>query len=199
MPGKYRMLSGKRLPAATVAVGICAALLAQGAVLELDPARTQVEFTLGDVLHTVHGTFRLKRGSIQFDPSTGEAGGEAVVGAASGSSGSAARDRRMHRSILESDRYPEIAFRPDRVEGAVAPQGASQVKVHGMFSIHGADHEITAPATVEITGGQAAVTMRFAVPYVKWGMKNPSTLLLRVSDRVDITVHATASLAAAGT
>lgn len=168
------------------------AALAQNAVLEMDPAQTRVEFTLGDVLHTVHGTFALKRGSIQFDPATGKASGELVVDASSGASGSAARDHKMHKEILESARFPEIAFRPSRVEGRVVAEGASQVQVHGIFSIHGADHEIVMPAEVEASGGEYKLFAHFDVPYVKWGMKNPSTLFLRVNDKVAIAIHTVA-------
>src|SRR5436305_1775261 len=82
-------------------------LAASESAVELDPARTNVSFTLGDVLHTVHGTFKLKRGSITFDSSTGKASGEIVVDVASGNSGSGTRDKRMHKEILESARYPE--------------------------------------------------------------------------------------------
>jgi polyisoprenoid-binding protein YceI len=59
-------------------------LPAQETALQFDPAQSHVEWTLGDVLHTVHGTFKLKRGAIRFDPSTGAASGELVVDAASG-------------------------------------------------------------------------------------------------------------------
>ncbi len=171
----------------------CAAALAaptQETVLELDSARTTVQFTLADVLHTVHGTFKLKHGALQFDSATGKISGEVVIDATSGQSGSEGRDRRMHKNILESQRYPEIVFVPDRVEGAVAPQGASQVQIHGIFKIHGSEHEITVPAKVQAANGQITAAMHFTVPYVKWGMKNPSTLLLRVSDKVDIDITA---------
>jgi polyisoprenoid-binding protein YceI len=161
-------------------------------VLQIDPAQTKVEFTLGDVLHTVRGEFHLKRGDIHFDPATGAAGGELVVDAASGASGSDARDSRMHKNILESDRYPEIVFRPDRIDGKVVSEGPSHVQLHGIFSIHGADHEISVPVEVQASGGQYAATAKFAVPYVKWGMKNPSTLILRVSQQVDIAIHTVA-------
>ena len=151
-----------------------------------------MEFTLGDVLHTVHGTFQLERGNIRFDPATGRASGELVVDAASGASGSGARDHRMHASILESSRYTEIVFRPDCVQGKILPEGASQVQLHGMFGIHGAEHELTIPLEVQASGGQFTVTGRFVVPYVKWGMKNPSTLILRVADKVQIEIHTVA-------
>jgi len=169
-----------------------AALFAQDTVLEMEPAQTRVEYTLGDVLHTVHGKFALKRASIQFDPATGKASGEMVVDAASGASGSAARDRRMHKEVLESARFPEIVFRPTHVEGRIAPEGASQVHVHGVFSIHGADHEIMMPAEVEAAGGEYKLFVHFEVPYVKWGMKNPSTFILRVNDKVEIGIHTVA-------
>ena len=112
-----------------------------------------------------------------------------MVDAASGNSGTAARDRRMHKEILESARYPEIVFRPTRVEGRVALQGASQVQVHGIFAIHGAEHEIVMPAEVEADAGIYKLFLHFDVPYVKWGMKNPSTFILRVNDKVEIAIH----------
>ena len=126
---------------------------AQQTTLQLDPAQTSVKFTLGDVLHTVHGTFQLDHGSLQFEPVSGKISGEIVVNAKSGDSGSGMRDRKMHKEVLESERYPEIAFRPDKVEGSVASTGKSSVKIHGVFSIHGVDREIDVPAEVEMTPG----------------------------------------------
>jgi polyisoprenoid-binding protein YceI len=157
--------------------------------LELDPAQTTVEYKLGAVPHTVEGTFALKRGRIGIDPESGKASGELVVDAASGQSGNDSRDRNMHKNVLESDRYPEIVFRPDRVEGKVVPQARSQVQLHGTFTFHGADHEMTVPVDIEIANGRYSATAHFQIPYVKWGMKNPSTFVLRVSDKVDLTVH----------
>ena len=162
---------------------------AQPKSLGIEPAQAKVEFTLGSLLHTVHGSFQLKRGTLSFDPQSGKTSGELVVDATSGESGSPARDKRMHASILESARYPEIAFHPDRVDGNVAPEGKSQVQLHGIFAIHGAEHEILVPATVEAVAGLYNVSATFEVPYVKWGMKNPSTLMLRVSDKVEITIQ----------
>jgi polyisoprenoid-binding protein YceI len=170
-------------------------ILAEDTVLQIDPAQTKVEFTLSDVLHTVHGTFLLKRGDLRFDAATGQASGELVVDATSGASGNGTRDRNMHSNVLESARYPEIIFRPDRVEGKVAPQGPSKVALHGRFSIHGAEHDITLPVEVEAAGGQYKAMIAFAVPYVQWGMKNPSTLFLRVSDKVEISIHTVARAA----
>ena len=174
----------------------CAALLVAGdsissqdTFLQIDPAQTTVEFTLGDVLHTVHGTFQLKRGNIRFDPATGRASGELVVDSASGTTGSGARDHRMNANILESSLFPEVVFRPDCVQGKILPEGASQVQLHGMFGIHGAEHELTIPLEVAASGGQFTATDRFVVPYVKWGLKNPSTLILRVADKVQIEIH----------
>ncbi len=163
---------------------------AQDSTLHLDPQRTTINFTLGDVLHTVHGTFHLKEGTLRLATASGKLTGDIVVDARTGESGNGMRDRKMHREVLESDRYPEIIFRPDRVDGEVAPQGKSSVRVHGIFTIHGADHELTVPAEVQMAPGYWTATLHFAVPYAKWGMKNPSTMFLRVSESVDIDLTA---------
>ena len=165
-------------------------LFAQERQLEFDPAQTRVEFTLSDVLHTVHGTFRLTQGSIRFDPATGKAGGLLLVDATSGESGSGARDHKMHKDILESQRFPQITFVPIRVTGSMAPQGEWQYVVEGMFALHGSERALNMTGTVQISGDRFTGTAHFVVPYTNWGVKNPSTFILRVSDKVEINITA---------
>ena len=178
-----------------------ALLLAGGAVLaaaqdidyQFDAAHSSVKFTLGDVLHTVRGTFNLKQGDLQVG-ADGKISGQIVVDATSGDSGGGMRDRKMHKEVLESARYPQISFRPDRIEGAVASTGKSSVMLHGIFNIHGADREITVPALVKTDADHWTATVHFTIPYEKWGMKNPSTLFLRVDDTVEIDLAATGTV-----
>jgi polyisoprenoid-binding protein YceI len=114
-----------------------------------------------------------------------------VVDVASGDSGSGARDKRMHKEILESSRYPEAVFTPDHVSGELALSGESQVDFHGMFQIHGASHEMTFHFRAEIKAGDVVTSTSFTIPYVQWGMKNPSNFLLKVSDKVEMNVQTT--------
>jgi polyisoprenoid-binding protein YceI len=157
--------------------------------LQLAAETTQVSWTLGDVLHTVHGTFKLKRGGIHFDPESGKAGGDVVVDATSGNSGNGARDSRMHKNVLESQKYPDVSFAPDRVEGKVELTGTSTVKLHGIFTIHGAAHEITVPVVITAKNNQLTASIKFDVPYVAWGMKDPSTLFLKCNKSVEIEIQ----------
>ena len=149
---------------------------AQQAVLELDPAQTQIGFSLGDVLHTVHGTFKLKRGTINFDAATGQAGGSVVVDATSGDTGSQARDHKMHKDILESAQYTEMTFTPRQVQGQVLPKGDFKVQVLGTFTMHGAGHPLTLVVETHLEGNRLTANTSFTIPYVSWGLKNPSTL-----------------------
>ena len=158
--------------------------------LQFSAADTTIKFTLGDILHTVHGSFQLKRGDVEYDPATGSVRGAVVADAASGQSGNRSRDRRMHKDILESSKYSDIVFRPDRVEGALGNSGTSSVQVHGVFSIHGSGHEMTVPVRVQVFPDHWVADSHFTVPYVKWGIKNPSTFFLRVSESVEVDVHA---------
>jgi polyisoprenoid-binding protein YceI len=166
--------------------------------VELAPESTRISWTLGDVLHTVHGTFQLKCGDIRFDPDTGKASGAVVVDAASGESGNGSRDSRMHKNVLESAKYSEISFAPDRVEGNLNLSGKSSVKLHGTMKIHGAAHEITAPAEVTIKDGQLTSDIKLDVPYVAWSMKDPSTFLLKVSKSVAVEMQATGRISESG-
>lgn len=179
-----------RVPLALALLPFCLALSvhshAQPIVLRCDPAQTVANFTLAASLHTVHGGFKLKRCEIQFDPSSASISGEVVFDATTGQTGNDGRDRKMHKDVLESARYPEIKFRPDRVDGKVTPAAVSTVQVRGTFAIHGAEHEMTVPVEVKLDGDRWTATAHFPVPYVQWGMKNPSNLFLHVRDSVDV-------------
>lgn len=166
-------------------------LRAQDMTLELDPANTRIEFTLGATLHAVHGTFALKAGTIHFNPSTGTASGLVVVDATSGDTGNKGRDHKMHQEVLESQRYPEISFTPTKLSGKIELQGDSTIQVDGIFKLHGADHPMTLTLPLQAKGNSLSVQTHFAIPYVAWGLKNPSTFLLHVSDKVEVDVTAT--------
>jgi polyisoprenoid-binding protein YceI len=112
------------------------------------------------------------------------------VNALSGESGSGARDSRMHKNILESAKFADITFAPDRVEGKVNLQGDSEVRLHGQFTIHGGTHEITMNVKSHMEQQRLTASITFPVPYVQWGMKNPSTMFLRVNNTVEIAIQA---------
>jgi polyisoprenoid-binding protein YceI len=163
---------------------------AQQVTVQLDPSSTRVEFTLGDRLHTVHGTFRLKSGAITLDSATGKASGTLVVDAASGDSGNHTRDTKMNREILETQKFPEITFTARKLVGKLAADGPSHLEIRGVFRIHGQDHALILLVDAQSKAGMADATTKFEVPYVAWGMKNPSVLFLKVSDRVQIAIQA---------
>ena len=163
--------------------------------VSLDPAKTQIKWQLDGVVHNTHGTFRLKQCHISFDPRTGIASGEVLVDAKSGESADSARDHRMHKEVLESAKYPDIRFTPERVDGKLAPQGTSSIRISGTFEVHGGKHAISVPAEVKLDGSQISGTVRFEIPYVEWGMKDPSTFLLRVDKKVKIELDAAGQIA----
>jgi len=163
--------------------------------IEFNPAKCTVQFALGALLHTVHGTFKVKGGTVRFDAASGQASGQIAVDVRSGETGESARDRQMHESVLESNRFPDAVFSPDQVKGRLASSGESQVEVHGSLRIHGGQHDMTIPVRVKVQNDLVTATTKFAVPYVAWGMKDPSNLILRVDKTVDVEVVLTGTVA----
>lgn len=167
-----------------------AAIDAPGGILVLDPSKTLIEFRLPGALHTTHGTFKLAHGVIKADPLTGKAEGEIEVDAASGDSGLGARDDRMKDSILETQKYREIIFTPQHVGGRLEPTGDFHARLEGVMSIHGSEHQMRIDADGHLAGQDLIAICHFSIPYVEWGMKDPSLPLLSVSSAVDIDVAA---------
>src|SRR6202521_2376070 len=163
-------------------------------VLRVDPAQSKVHWTLGSTVHTVHGSFAFKKGTLQLDTSTGKARGEIIVEATSGNSGNDSRDKKMHKEVLESARYVEVVFRPDRVEGKITPQGTFAAQVHGLFILHGSEHELTVPVQAELAADHWTGAAKFSVPFIDWGLKNPGNFFLKVNHAVEIELELKGSL-----
>ena len=155
----------------------------------VDPGQSRVHWVLGSSLHTVHGTFALKRGRLQVDPATGRASGEIVVDATSGESGNDGRDKKMHKEVLESGKFGEIVFRPDTITGKLEPHGESTIQIHGTFVLHGGEHELTVPAQANLSGDHWTGSSKFGIPFIEWGLKNPGNWLLKVEHSVNVELE----------
>jgi polyisoprenoid-binding protein YceI len=166
--------------------------------VEFTPSKCTIQFTLGALLHTVHGSFKVKGGVVRFDPGSGQASGQIVVDVRSGETGDSGRDRQMHQNVLESNRFPEAVFSVDRVKGRILSNGESQIDLHGSLRLHGSEHEMTFPATLKVQNDLATANAKFTVPYVEWGMKDPSNLVLRVDKTVKVEVAFTGKVRAPG-
>ncbi len=166
-------------------------------VLDLEPETTRVTFTLKAAVHDVAGTLYLHGGRIRFDAATGVASGEVSIDAKRAETGSEKRDKKMHKKVLESEHHPLIVFRPERIEGEIAAEGSSEIQLIGTVTLLGTDHALTLPSTVEIEDGAVSTRATFAVPYVEWGLHDPSVLFLRVAKVVEVTISAVGTLSAA--
>jgi polyisoprenoid-binding protein YceI len=157
--------------------------------IELDPDTTAISFELKATMHTVHGTAKLASGIFAFDTSTGVATGQAVVEAASADTDNDKRDKKMHDEVLLSAEHPRIVLRADRFEGRLAEAGTSEITFVGSLEVLGRPHPIRIPMSVTVDGDAATVSATFAVPYVEWGLDDPSTFVLRVAKEVPVTIR----------
>lgn len=151
----------------------------------VDSGQSSVQFDLQGS-HEVKGSFHVTSGDIVFDRASGQMSGKIVVDATSGNSGEGSRDKKMKNDVLQVPSFPSVVFEPTAYTGQLAPSGTSQIQVKGNFTIIGKPHEITVPMTVQITGAQCTATGSFMVPYVAWGMKDPSIFMLKVGKQVKI-------------
>ena len=122
------------------------------AIIQLDPIKTRINFTLPGAVHATTGSFKLKHGEIRVDPETGGASGSIIVDAASASSGVAMRDSRMKNDILEVQRYPEISFAPRLAVGRPVPRGDFPMQVRGLFLLHGEPHNMMLDVAIRRKG-----------------------------------------------
>jgi polyisoprenoid-binding protein YceI len=187
---KRALLTSLLIPAC-IATGLALTarpLRAEILVLEIDPLASKVEFGFGATLHSVEGDLQLQGGSIRFDTLTGLASGQVDVAATTAKTGVKARDRKMHEKILESSTYPTISYKIERIDGQLNRSGRNDLQLHGQLTLHGVTLPAAIIAEAHVNGDQVHATGRFVVPYLTYGMADPSVFLLRVEKEVKITL-----------
>jgi polyisoprenoid-binding protein YceI len=161
-------------------------VLGQNQTLIISPESSVVSFTLGGSLHEVHGNFHVQSGSINFDRTTARVSGSVVVAAGSGKTGNESRDQKMTNEVLDAPHFTEITFAPKSFQGGIAAHGDSTIQVTGTFTLHGTPHDLTLPIQIHIDRPTCTIKAHIIVPYVKWGLKDPSVFVLKVAKEVDI-------------
>jgi hypothetical protein len=92
----------------------------------------------------------------------------------------------MNREILKVDQYTTVSFAPKTYSGTIAPSGDSTIQVSGVFTLLGYPHDLTIPMQIHIDGSKATASAQFVVPYVGWGLKNPSFMFWKAENDVAI-------------
>jgi len=174
-----------------LAVILAPAVLAQHQAFVVNPDASEVKMTLKTTHELVNGTFHIQSGSIEFDRSAPKMSGLVVVLAGSGKTGNDSRDKKMNKDILEIEQHATVSFEPKSYAGTIAPSGDSTIQVTGTFTLFGTPHEITIPILVHLEGTTATAKAHFVVPYVQWGLKNPSFLIWKADNDVAIDLFLT--------
>ncbi len=188
------MLRRRTVPLFLAAWSLASVLSAETLTFELDPKATFITFTFGATLHTVNGALQAKQGTAQIDTETGAASGWIVLDATTATTDNSRRDRKMHEKILESKRFPDIVFDVQRVSGKINRTGHSDLQLHGTLDFHGDRRFLVLPVAVISEGNRVTVTGDLLIPYVEWGLKDPSFLLLRVEKEVRVKIKAVGRL-----
>jgi polyisoprenoid-binding protein YceI len=154
------------------------------------PDASDVAFILEGSAHSTHGSFHVKNGTIDFDRTAGTVSGLVDVAAGSGNTGNQSRDKKMTNDVLEAAQFADVTFAPHNYQGTVSATGDSTIQVSGTFTLHGTPHEITVPMQIHIDGDKCTAKTHFTVPYVQWGLKDPSVFILKVAKEValDLTL-----------
>ena len=159
---------------------------AQHQAFTVNPDASQVAFSLGGNAHHVNGTFHVQSGHIDFDRGAATISGSVVVAAGSGNSDEPSRDKKMNTDVLDVAHFADVSFAPKSYQGTIAASGDSTLQVTGVFTLHGTPHDLTVPMQIRIEGTSLTAKTHFVVPYVQWGLKDPSIFILKVAKEVDI-------------
>jgi polyisoprenoid-binding protein YceI len=184
----------KGLVAATFLALGPASASADELVLTLQPEKTSVTFRVRAPILDIDGVLALDSGQIRFDPDTGMAAGQITIDLRQARTGNWLRDREMRTLVLETERWPLAVFRPDRVLGALARSGVSDLVIAGIVVVHGTEHAFVLPVKVDLSGDAMSAEAVFEIPYVAWGLRNPSIFFLRVAPVAAVTVKAEGNL-----
>ena len=171
-----------------LAIILVSGALAQHQTFAINPDASEVSMKLNTTHEVVHGTFHVQSGSIEFDRSATTISGNVIVAAGSGKTGNDSRDKKMNKDILKVDQFTTVSFAPKTYKGTIPSSGDSTIQVSGVFTLLGTPHDLTIPMQIHLDGSKGTATAQLVVPYVQWGLKNPSFLIWKAENDVAIDI-----------
>jgi len=165
------------------------AALAQHQTFAINADASDVKMKLNTTHEVVNGTFHIQSGSINFDRTASHISGIVIVAADSGKTGNDSRDKKMNKDILKVDQFATVSFAPKTYNGTIVASGDSTIQVSGVFTLLGTAHDLTIPMQIHIDGSKATAKAHFIVPYVQWGLKNPSFMIWKADNDVAIDLN----------
>jgi polyisoprenoid-binding protein YceI len=181
-----------------LAVALSQTALAQHQTFAVNPDASEVKMKLSTTHEVVNGTFHVQSGSINFDRTASHISGIVIVAAGSGKTGNDSRDKKMNKDILKVDQFATVSFAPKTYNGMIAASGDSTIQVSGVFTLLGTTHDLTIPMQIHVDGTKATAKAQFVIPYVQWGLQNPSFLIWKAENDVTIDLNLVGQISNSG-
>jgi polyisoprenoid-binding protein YceI len=147
---------------------------------QLDNAHSSVEFAVKHMMMTtVRGRFKNVRATLTGDRDHPDAAGvDAVIDVASIDTGVADRDKHLRGpDFFDADRFPEITFHYQRIDGPSPTQDGDRFRVVGDLMIRDSAMEVVLDCEYEGRGTdpwgktRAGFSFRTEIDRREWGLK----------------------------
>lgn len=122
------------------------AALGQAQTYEIDPAHSQVGFSVRHFVSNVPGRFTDYAGTMQYDPKNPQNSSvQVTVQAKSINTDNAKRDDHLRgEDFFDVGKYPTLSFK----SRSVRQTGPTRLVVVGDFTMHGVTKQLTVPVTI---------------------------------------------------
>ncbi len=188
---------------------LCSSALAAEQHFRIDLDQSEITAAVAEPMSSIRGDavgkFRLLSCDVYQDPRRRPDDGaniwvEAVVDAASYSSGSSARDNSVKNSILDVKDYPTISFKGGSswTDVKQTSETAGSATLKGQLMMHGAVRPFEVPVHVSLSGNRLVCDGEVSFNYTDFGITQPSILGFKAGNMVKVTYHIVAVRAPQG-
>jgi polyisoprenoid-binding protein YceI len=131
-------------------LALALATVAQAAEFSIDPAHSNVGFTVRHIVSHVKGQFNEFSGNFSYDPKTPEKSSvEAVIQTKSINTNVDKRDAHLRSpDFFDVEKFPTMTFKSTSVKST----GPGKLEITGMLTLHG----VSKPVILSVEGGDVA-------------------------------------------
>ncbi len=177
--------------------GVALAASASATPFVLVPTASKVQFESKAPMESFTGKTQKVSGAVDLDPAAlaDSILVSVAVDMASLETGMALRDRHMRENHLQVDKFPTGTFAGGNLADLSATSLTSGAPVTGtitgQLTLHGVEHQITAPVELSLKDGSLHVVAHFAVKLADYAIPRPQMLMMKLGETQTVTVDVT--------